>query len=231
MEKKLREEQDRLQEKFEQEKKLRLDKEREMQEKMKASDESSNELIFLFDKVKKELEARKRENEELRALLNTETENLFASFSRGNSEVKDMLEKEREDFKQRLNDQNKRSTDLEQLLAKNTADDEAGRGELSEMKMMINEMYQMVHKPLSVYFSAVREEAYIGGGEEYLTFSSCPVNAGDAMDHKSGIFTVPVTGEVSQIMTDCNRFLDIAMLVSCLFQAVIYFHCMFALMI
>ena len=40
----------------------------------------------------------------------------------------------------------------------------------------------------------VREEAYTGGGEEYLTFSSCPLNTGGAMDNKSGIFTVPVTG-------------------------------------
>ena len=40
----------------------------------------------------------------------------------------------------------------------------------------------------------VREEAYTGGGEEYLTFSSCPLNTGGAMDNKSGIFSVPVTG-------------------------------------
>ena len=46
-----------------------------------------------------------------------------------------------------------------------------------------------------MYFTAVREEAYVGGGEEYLTFSSCPVNSGQAMDFKSGIFSVPVTGK------------------------------------
>jgi hypothetical protein len=32
------------------------------------------------------------------------------------------------------------------------------------------------------------------GGEEYLTFSSCTLNSGAAMDPKSGIFTAPVTG-------------------------------------
>lgn len=53
----------------------------------------------------------------------------------------------------------------------------------------------LVTQPLSVYFTAVREEAYVGGGEEYLTFSSCPVNSGQAMDFKSGIFSVPVTGK------------------------------------
>ena len=53
----------------------------------------------------------------------------------------------------------------------------------------------LLSQPLSVYFTAVREEAYVGGGEEYLTFSSCPVNSGQAMDFKSGIFSVPVTGK------------------------------------
>ena len=30
---------------------------------------------------------------------------------------------------------------------------------------------------LSVYFNAVRDEPYLGGGEEYLTFSRCTVNS------------------------------------------------------
>ena len=30
---------------------------------------------------------------------------------------------------------------------------------------------------MSVYFNAVRDEPYLGGGEEYLTFSRCTVNS------------------------------------------------------
>ena len=29
---------------------------------------------------------------------------------------------------------------------------------------------------LSVYFNAVRDDPYLGGGEEYLTFTRCTVN-------------------------------------------------------
>ena len=194
IEKKMLKEQERLQEKFEQEQKQRIEKEREMHAKMEQSKESSNELIELFDKVKRELDARKQENVELRELLNRETENLFVSFSRGNSEVRDLLEKEKGDLKQKLDDQRNKSVLLEQQLAQNTADDQKGRDELIVMRQSLAELRSLVTMPLSVYFSAVREEAYIGGGEEYLTFSSCPVNSGAAMEPKSGIFTVPVTG-------------------------------------
>ena len=45
--------------------------------------------------------------------------------------------------------------------------------------------------PLSVYFTAFRNEPYLDGGEEYLTFNGCSVNVGNAMDPKSWIFTAP----------------------------------------
>ena len=197
IEKRMLKEQERLQEKFEQEQRQRIEKEREMQAKMDKSKESSNELIELFDQVKRELEARKQENFELRDLLNRETENLFVNFSRGNSEVRDLLEKEKGALKQKLDDQRNKSVLLEQQLAQNTADDQKGRDELNVMRQSLAELRSLVTTPLSVYFSAVREEAYTGGGEEYLTFSSCPVNSGAAMEPKSGIFTVPVTGRCS----------------------------------
>jgi len=161
---------------------------------MDKSKESSNELIELFDQVKRELEARKQENFELRDLLNKETENLFVNFSRGNSEVRDLLEKEKGVLKQKLDDQRNKSVILEQQLAQNTADDQKGRDELNVMRQSLAELRSLVTTPLSVYFSAVREEAYTRGGEEYLTFSTCPVNSGAAMEPRSGIFTVPVTG-------------------------------------
>merc|ERR1712066_32593 len=72
IEEKLRAEQERLQRKFQEEEKLRKEKEKEMASKLEKSKESSNELIELFDKVKKELDARKKENDE------------------GNSEVRDL---------------------------------------------------------------------------------------------------------------------------------------------
>merc|ERR1719336_1882058 len=162
----------------------RMEKEKEMQAKMEQG-------------VKKELAARKKENEELRQLLSEETESLFVNLSRGNSEVRDLLERERDDLVRRLEDQRQKSVMLEQQLAHNSAEDERGRDEVSAVKQAVGELQELVTRdqgPLSVYFTAVREEAYTGGGEEYLTFSSCPLNTGGAMDNKSGIFTVPVTG-------------------------------------
>ena len=194
IEEKMRAEQERLQKKFLEEERLRKEKEKEMASKLEKSKESSNELIELFDKVKKELDARKKENEELRDLLNFEKENLIVNFSRGNSEVRDLLEREKEDLKKKLDDQRKKSCILEQQLEQNSREDEKGRDELESVKSVLTEIRALVSQPLSVYFTAVREEAYVGGGEEYLTFSSCPVNSGAAMDFKSGIFTVPITG-------------------------------------
>ena len=46
----------------------------------------------------------------------------------------------------------------------------------------------------SIYFNAIRQDNYLDGGEEYLTFSMCTVNEGGGMDPKSGIFTAPVPG-------------------------------------
>merc|ERR1711872_253298 len=60
MEEKLIKEQMILQEKMEEEAAMRLEKEKEMQAKMEKTKESGNELIELFEKVKKELEARKK---------------------------------------------------------------------------------------------------------------------------------------------------------------------------
>ena len=112
-------EQEKLQEKFQLEQMKRMEKEKEMQAKMEQSKESSNELIELFDKVKKELAARKKENEDLRQLLSEETESLFVNLSRGNSEVRDLLERERDELARRLEDQRHKSVMLEQQLAHN----------------------------------------------------------------------------------------------------------------
>jgi len=97
-------------------------------------------------------------------------------------------------LKKKIDSQIKASAILEQQLEKNREDDEKGRDELKSMKQFMTDLYSMVSKPMSVYFNAIREEPYTLGGEEYLTFASCPVNSGNAMDPTSGIFTVPITG-------------------------------------
>ena len=83
---------------------------------------------------------------------------------------------------------------LEQQLEKNRENDEKGRDERKSRRKVMKDLYSLVTRPMSVYFNNVREEPYTLGREEYLTFASCPVNAGNAMDPGSGIFTVPITG-------------------------------------
>ena len=83
---------------------------------------------------------------------------------------------------------------LEQQLEKNRENDEKGRDERKSRRKVMKDLYSLVTRPMSVYFNNVREEPYTLGREEYLTFASCPVNAGNAMDPRSGIYTVPITG-------------------------------------
>merc|ERR1719336_1123756 len=109
----------------------RMEKEKEMQAKMEQG-------------VKKELAARKKENEDLRQLLSEETESLFVNLSRGNSEVRDLLERERDELASRLEDQRQKSVILEQQLAHNSAEDERGRDEVSAVKQAVGELQQLV---------------------------------------------------------------------------------------
>ena len=104
------------------------------------------------------------------------------------------MEKEKGLLKQKLDDQRNKSVILEQQLAQNTAEDQKGRDELNVRRQSLAELRSLVTTPLSVYFSAVREEAYTGGGEEYLTFTRCTVNNGNNMDPKSGVFTATISG-------------------------------------
>ena len=63
----------------------------------------------------------------------------------------------------------------------------------------------MLKRP-PLYFNAFREEPYVTGGEEYLTFTDCSVNAGEAFFPKSGIFLAPYPG----IGCGCSYFLTLS---------------------
>ena len=261
LEDKFRKEQEDLKLKMEKEAKEREAKEREMQQKLETSKASGrNELIELFEKVRKDLDERKKENEELRNLLNAEnskrqkesedikknlsderkelkdyieSENLgelavagksdnsndvvllFRSLKAENERRKqenDLLKKQLEAEKAELSGAlNKSETELEKLreqlardrsqlksqldsqsasLSQQVMEDGA---EVRRLREVLLEVRGRMDKPWA-YFAAVREEPYCTGGEEYLTFSHCPVNKCGDMDPKSGIFTASVPG-------------------------------------
>ena len=140
--------------------------------------------------MKNENEARKRENDELRDMLDRETENLFNDFSRGTSEVKDLVEKEKVGFNKKLEDQKRLSALIENDLSKQIEQD---NHEIKKLKDSMKHMKSVVEKSTN-YFVAIREEPYATGGEEYLTFTQCTLNVGGNMDPKSGIFTATIAG-------------------------------------
>ena len=74
-------------------------KEQEMQEQLDSSKEKGqNDLIELFEKVKKELEARKRENEELRQMIEVENQKRMHESER----IKERLEREKQELRDYL---------------------------------------------------------------------------------------------------------------------------------
>ena len=96
LEDKFRKEQEDLKLKMEKEAKEREAKEREMNQKLETSKASGrNELIELFEKVRKDLEDRKKENEELRNLLNAEN----SKRQKESEDIKENLSNERKELK------------------------------------------------------------------------------------------------------------------------------------
>ena len=47
---------------------------------------------------------------------------------------------------------------------------------------------------MSIYFNAYRDAAYDRGGEEILKYDGVSLNAGQALNPSTGVFTCPVGG-------------------------------------
>ena len=65
-------------------------------------------------------------------------------------------------------------------------------------------LFDLATKPCSVAFDAYRDESYVNGGEDYLTFSGCTVNIGNGMCPKTGEFTCPDPGLYLILATCCT---------------------------
>ena len=76
-----------------------------------------NDLIELFEKVKKELEARKRENDELREMIETENDKRM----RESEAIKKRLEREKQELRDFL------AEDKEKLTSEMLAANQVGR--------------------------------------------------------------------------------------------------------
>ena len=68
----------------------------------------------------------------------------------------------------------------------------------------LQSLFDLATKPCSVAFDAYRDESYVNGGEDYLTFSGCTVNIGNGMCPKTGEFTCPDPGLYLILATCCT---------------------------
>ena len=75
---------------------------------------------------------------------------------------------------------------------------------LSRLVLFLQSLFDLATKPCSVAFDAYRDESYVNGGEDYLTFSGCTVNIGNGMCPKTGEFTCPEPGLYLILATCCT---------------------------
>lgn len=73
-------------------------------------------------------------------------------------------------------------------------EDEVVQELVAKLEDDVAALIQDIRLPLSVVFSAFRDGDYLGKGEECLTFSGTTLDTAKAMDTRSGVFTVPVSG-------------------------------------
>ena len=167
-----------------------------------ASD-NSNDVVLLFRSLKEENERRKGENDLLRKLLEEERSELSGALGKKDSELRELRELMARGQSQLKSQLESQSASLSQQVEEEGA-------EVRKLRDGLVEVRGRLERPVA-YFAAVREEPYCTGGEEYLTFSHCPVNRGGDMDPKSGIFTASVPGrnivDHEDLMTLSNIYL------------------------
>ena len=129
-------------------------------------EEEISELKAKFEKEKTELKAKmEREKDELLKKLTNENEDLKSRLECETKGLKNSIENNLYDSNRRLND----------LTTKLKSLDKESTSMLDEVKCNFDEEIKWIRdalsKPMSVYFNAYRNDDYLDGGEEYLTFS------------------------------------------------------------
>merc|ERR1712241_687070 len=175
-----------------------------------------SEIAALDNRTKSDNEARKTEIANLNNFAKSENDGRKQDIADLNARV-DKEISDRNSAESALNSRvDKEIVDREDAISeiKNRMDQEAAdRGcEMDDLKkkLMRENLYlkSLAGKPLSVYFDAYRTKAYVGGGEENLTFNGTSVNVGGGMDPDTGIFNAPVGGSylfVFHIATHDNK--------------------------
>lgn len=108
--------------------------------KISKQESEKNEILQLYEKMKQENEARRRENADLHQLLQKEKTDLFDTLSRGTSEVRDMFEKGLE----------KKSQEYDQIQAQLQKLQGVDSKELSALRESIKKIERLVRNTICV---------------------------------------------------------------------------------
>ena len=178
---------------------------RERDERVEACDKLAAERLELerqCDGLSKENGALKKEAADLRTTVTKEQEKFSKSLEGNVEDLRKLLDREMGKCRDQVSAQ---STEIVGARKSIQGLEEESASKLSALRETVSGLARSCELPMSVCFNAVREEAYVGGGEEYLTFSSCTVNAGKGMDAKSGVFTAPVEGLYFFTLNVCSH--------------------------
>jgi hypothetical protein len=174
-------------------------KQEAMKQMLDKQEEEKSEVLQLHERMRRENELRKKESAELRNLLDAQKQLLDAA-SRELSREKE--ERETEIMR--------KDRELLRIKQEVQAQKEKSASDFEVLDRLVSSL--KINLTASVYFNAIRNEPYLDGGEEYLTFGQCTVNEGGGMDPKSGMFTAPVSGAYVIALHVCTHDLKKALM-------------------
>ncbi|CAB4065285.1 FGFR1 [Lepeophtheirus salmonis] len=150
-------------------------------------DLENQKLLEGLNNLKLDIEFRQNEINSLRDELGREKSELLKS----NLKLSDLLNNETKLRQEQMNLQEEKAQEVSNLLQRQSKDDDI---RYKTIKEDLFKLRQEITRPLSICFNASRSIPYTKGGEEYLTFSGCSLNYGNAFDPTSGVFTAPISG-------------------------------------
>lgn len=182
----------------------------EMKERLDNNEKASKaDIQDLYHKVKREIEAREQENDELVQDMKTDRAQMEEKLIKERQTFREALTAETLDIEKRMEKLNvERVNDNADIQAKVAMLGKSASRHIDNLKHYVfrecQSLFDLATKPCSVVFNAYRDESYVNGGEDYLTFSGCTVNIGNGMNPKSGEFKCPEGGLYLFLFTCCT---------------------------
>ena len=125
------------------------------------------ELEQQCDSLSKENGMLKKEAAELRTTMSKDQEKFSKSLEGNVEDLRKLLNQEVGRCRDEVSSQ---STEISTARKSIQGLEEESASKLSKLSETVSGLAKSCELPMSVCFNAVREEAYVGGGEEYLTF-------------------------------------------------------------